>query len=284
MKHRLPWTEGDDSRLAFDWGVFNADTIAERLGRSVNSVIWRAKRLDLGPSHRGLITIGELAEETGFHRDRVVNAARKLKINIAKSPSPLPRAKRPKKGRRTGLNDEAADAIREFLRTYPDGASIIQHPATEWGVSGRPACCDDCEGTRKKHYAKGLCEACYKKARYYARPGARDIVSQRSQGDVMTSYADQLEEALAVESDLVEVSQGSQDVRKALKVGGWVHVNVAGHTYELAKNKMGTSVSVRKQKGGRFGKAEQYMSIEDALAAVKLGDQANSHVIQTGSF
>lgn len=285
-KHRHPWTEGDDSRLSFDWGVFNADTIADRLGRSVNSVIWRAKRLKLGPSYRGTISVAQLAEETGFHRDRVVNAARKLKIPIPNAPSPRPKSKRPTKGRRTAINEDAADQIREFLRTYPDGASIIQNPAEEWGISSRPECCNECRGTEKRHYAKGMCESCYKRARYYARPGVRGTLSEQSGGDAMTSYADLLEEAITSEesSDLVEVTQGSQDVRKALKTGGWVHVNVAGHTYELAKNRMGTGVSVRKQKGGRFGKSEQFQSIDDALEAVRLGDQASSHIIQSGSF
>lgn len=84
--------------------------------------------------------------------------------------------------------------------------------------------------------------------------------------------------------ELSEVRQGSQDVIKQLKKGGWVHVNVAGHTYELAKNKMGKVVTVRKQRGGRFGKAEQYMDIDKALSAIDLGDQSESHIIKSGTF
>lgn len=101
------------------------------------------------------------------------------------------------------------------------------------------------------------------------------------------SYADQITNALGSTTEapeIHEVVQGSQDVVKHLKKGGWVHVNVAGHTYELAKNKMGSTVTVRKKSGGKFGKAEQYTTIDDALSAVQLGDQASSRIIQSGTF
>ena len=104
------------------------------------------------------------------------------------------------------------------------------------------------------------------------------------------SYADQIDSALieagqTEDTDLHEVKQGSQDVVAHLKKGGWVHVNVAGHTYELAKNKMGSTVTVRKGKGGKgFGKIKQYMKMADALDAAQLGDQADSHIIRSGYF
>jgi uncharacterized protein (DUF779 family) len=102
------------------------------------------------------------------------------------------------------------------------------------------------------------------------------------------SYADEIasaiDESAPVPQPVHEVKQGSQDVVAALKKGGWVHVNVAGHTYELAKNKMGHSVSVRKGKGGAFGKSKQYTSIEDALGAIDLGDQTSSSIIRSGTF
>jgi hypothetical protein len=104
-------------------------------------------------------------------------------------------------------------------------------------------------------------------------------------------YSDQLSTALneasgvsEKDSDLQEVKQGSQDVVAALKKGGWVHVNVAGHTYELAKNKMGSAVTVRKANGGRFGKITQYTTVDSALGAIDLGDQTDSHIIRSGSF
>jgi hypothetical protein len=80
------------------------------------------------------------------------------------------------------------------------------------------------------------------------------------------------------------VKQGHQSVVSQLKKGGWVHVNVAGHTYEVAKNKMGSVVTVRKAKGGRFGKSQQFTTIDAALGAIDLGDQTDSHIIRSGSF
>lgn len=168
-RHRSPWTEAEDKRLAFDWGVFNAHTIARRLGRSVNAVVWRAKTLRLGPPHRGTVTLGELERETGHHRSRVANAMRRLGIALQHVPSSRRRGQIPSKGRRTAIDPEDAERIREFLAKHPDGEPLVAHPASEWGVAGRPGCCEGCGRTDRSHFAHGWCEACYKRSGYWLR-------------------------------------------------------------------------------------------------------------------
>lgn len=165
-RHRARWTEADDRKLAFDWGVFNVTTIARRLGRTAVSVRWRAKVLGLGPAHRGTVTLADLERETGYHRERIRNAMRRLNITLSRAPSTAAR-KVAAKHRRTAIDEEDADRIREFLSTFPDGKMLVEHPATEWGVVGRPVACEGCGRTDRKHYAKGFCEPCRKRSAYW---------------------------------------------------------------------------------------------------------------------
>jgi hypothetical protein len=165
-RHRSPWTAAEDRKLAFAWGVFNAATIARRLGRTVISVCWRAKKLGLGPAHRGTVTLAELERVTGHHRDRIKNAMRRMGITLQYAPSTTsPR----RSFRRTAIDPEDADRVVEFLLTHPDGEMIVLHPATEWGVAGRPVACEGCGRTDRKHYARGWCEPCYKRSAYWLR-------------------------------------------------------------------------------------------------------------------
>ena len=62
------WTQDEETQLAEEWGMYSADTIANRLGRTRDSIIVRVARLGLGAhlENSSLISFNVLIKELGF--------------------------------------------------------------------------------------------------------------------------------------------------------------------------------------------------------------------------
>ena len=48
MRSGKKWTREEEEQLAEEWGMYSADAIAKRLGRTRNAVVVRVARLGLG--------------------------------------------------------------------------------------------------------------------------------------------------------------------------------------------------------------------------------------------
>ena len=62
------WTREEEEQLAEEWGMYSADTIAKRLGRTRDAVIVRVARLGLGAhlENSAMISFNVLIKELGF--------------------------------------------------------------------------------------------------------------------------------------------------------------------------------------------------------------------------
>lgn len=179
--HRHPWTQADDRRLQFDWGVFRVRAIAKKHGRTVAAVVNRAKRLGIGPPSRGTTTVAALARETGYDKSQIRNAAREIGMSIPKVAGTTVVHKTRK--RWSAISEEGAERIVKFLSRRPNGSRIRAEVAGAWGGRGRggkmkPVQCGDCGRNTVPHYAKGLCVVCYDKGRRARRATLSDSDSQ----------------------------------------------------------------------------------------------------------
>lgn len=172
------WTPEEDLVLERDWGTYNVETIAERLGRTPYGVQARVDKLRLGGRLRGRTTLAAFASALGQQPHRVKRAAKFLGI-------PLPRAakgsqrSRSKKGvrprRAFALEPRQCEALEAFFRSHPDGQNVGgvgPYYTDEQSWEGRPGGCADCGTTERRHKARGLCDRCDKRARDRAAAAA----------------------------------------------------------------------------------------------------------------
>ena len=68
MRSSKKWTREEEEQLAEEWGMYSADAIAKRLGRTRNAVVVRVARLGLGAHHENsaMISFNVLIKELGF--------------------------------------------------------------------------------------------------------------------------------------------------------------------------------------------------------------------------
>lgn len=68
MRSSKKWTREEEEQLAEEWGMYSADAIAKRLGRTRNAVVVRVARLGLGAhlENSAMISFNVLIKELGF--------------------------------------------------------------------------------------------------------------------------------------------------------------------------------------------------------------------------
>ncbi|MBQ7391369.1 MAG: hypothetical protein IJV73_01665 [Clostridia bacterium] len=68
MRSGKKWTREEEEQLAEEWGMYSADAIAKRLGRTRNAVVVRVARLGLGAhlENSAMISFNVLIKELGF--------------------------------------------------------------------------------------------------------------------------------------------------------------------------------------------------------------------------
>lgn len=157
------WTEQDLKSLQWQWGVMRLETLVKKYNRTPAAIRAKALELGLGAPGRGLVSIAQLAEQTGYDRKRIVNAMRFLNMTITVAPTwTVPKGKI----RRTGIDEERAARVIEWLGTYPDAKQIRQPAKNTWTVF---ECCVRCERTDSAHVSKGLCRRCVTTASWSKR-------------------------------------------------------------------------------------------------------------------
>jgi hypothetical protein len=166
VKRGPRWTAADNQTLAQLWGRKSIDAIAKELGRSVCAIQARAIRLRLGPASRGLMTMKEFMEQTGYCRRRVLNAAVRLNIRFRRLFRTSARKRKKNTPRRIIISTEQQVRLLEFLAKVPDGEKLFSgkgtmSPAAEWGTGRKPPACLGCQSTNKPHCARGRCASCY---------------------------------------------------------------------------------------------------------------------------
>lgn len=164
-RHNTKWTPEEDKLLRTLWGEVSLRTISKRLGRTQNAVQERAFNLKLGAPSQGRIALDKF-RAMGYPADRVRNAITILGIVLEPTPCSSPRKAGVRPQRR--LTDEQAQMVIDFLGSIPDAVPLGRngpiYPASEWGVSGRPAVCSNHGGADVPHGADGLCRRCYSTA------------------------------------------------------------------------------------------------------------------------
>ena len=174
------WTEKEDARLQFDWGVFTVATLAKRLDRTPSAVVQRAHHLGLGPPSRNTVTVVTLARTTGYDKSQIRSAAKALGIHIGRVPSTAISTKTTV--RWSAISEEDQESILEFLGGRPDGTRIRAETKGAWGGPARggglkPTHCVVCQKNDRPHYAKGACVRCYDQQRKQPPPQPQTGIS-----------------------------------------------------------------------------------------------------------
>lgn len=143
------WNAHEDAIVRDLWGVDSPRALAVRLGRSRESIRRRADALGL-PAYRDTAkTIGAIARETGYHRTRILGAARRLGLKITHGPGGWSR-----------VRADQEERILHYLATLPDGKRLFTRQPGVWR-GRRPGRCRRCRRTAQPHHAHGYCKSCY---------------------------------------------------------------------------------------------------------------------------
>lgn len=172
--HRRPWTKDEDHVLEFFWGSHTVHWIASKLKRTPWAVTHRALDLKLGPFERGMVSMRQFCERSGFLQHQVILAAKKLNIIIHRAKPGSPIKSRPQ--RRYSIDDDQQEVLlAELLRLtkksshiYRDKPGDARSTKGAWGVGKKPPACTRCGTADRPHTSRGLCASCYN--RRYKKP------------------------------------------------------------------------------------------------------------------
>lgn len=129
LQSRRRWSSDDDQELAALWGEMALGSIAKSLRRTVATVYWRARKLNLKHGcPRGLEYLSGAATRTGYDPKtlRVILKAQGVRL--------LPAFARPTKAKRHFHVVDPQD-VDDALARHHEGAPVQQH-ARELGMSG----------------------------------------------------------------------------------------------------------------------------------------------------
>lgn len=155
---RHVWTKREDrlvrelyARSGFARGPLEA--LAAQLGRTWQAVHTRMCGLGLprmkAPKPRWPKTVNDLVREWGYARTRIVIAADRAGVTLARGPR-----------RSYIVTEEQATAIRAELAKHLDGTRLHRVQHGEWGLGGHPPACIDCGRSDRPRHARDRCAAC----------------------------------------------------------------------------------------------------------------------------
>lgn len=160
-RKRARWTEEEASYLRFEWGVLPVASIARNLGRTVGGTFGQAARMGLRAA-RETLSLNEAARRIGYSPMAVRAAMRRLGMRTRRAPSIA----------RSGRVPDKLAILPEQVR--PIAEELLEWSRRrEWGVRGKPPACLRCRRKDKPHYARGVCQSCYRRPHGKVRAMAR---------------------------------------------------------------------------------------------------------------
>lgn len=172
------WTPAEKKMLALLWGTMSVVPLSKKLGRSVDSIVNRARQMGLGSPSRGTKPLNQLCRESGYHPKQIRYALKNLGMALQyKFDTRHP--KEPRVYRQYAITFDQEEAILAYLAKHPDGSPVYcnapgyRTKEGQWGVGKKPPACLDCKRTDRPHRGHGLCGTCHTRARRKGQIGVR---------------------------------------------------------------------------------------------------------------
>jgi hypothetical protein len=158
------WSKQEELTLEALWGIYGANVIARRIGRTHRAVVERAHKLGLGPARQDTMTLSEFAAATGYSRSRLKTAAAHLGIRLKRVPRGDPRLLATHH-RWHAISFEDQERILEYLKCIPDARKLCKAQQGKWGGPShrggrKPSRCIDCGSNDEPHFCRGRCKRC----------------------------------------------------------------------------------------------------------------------------
>ena len=160
------WTPAEKKMLALLWGTMSVVPLSKKLGRSVDSIVNRARQMGLGSPSRGTKPLNQLCRESGYHPKQIRYALKNLGMALQyKFDTRHP--KEPRIYRQYAISFEQEEAILAYLAKHPDGSPVYcnapgyRTKQGQWGVGNKPPACLDCGRTDRPHRGRGFCSSCH---------------------------------------------------------------------------------------------------------------------------